>query len=105
MTAKMEAKTKNTYRISFKDLKEEFPSIKGDLEEMSVDEKTQEVVVDTITAFFEDEKIVIHKTIEVTSKPVFTVRDKNTGATASGATQQEAQELLNKLLNAQQEKK
>lgn len=99
----MKTTTFNTYVITFRDLREKFLEIKGDLVEMSFDDKNQSLVLDTTSAHYEDNQIIIHKEVVSTFKEIYRIKDKETNIIAEGPTEQEAKENLAKLLN--QEKK
>lgn len=90
----MEAKISNTYTITFRDLKDKFPEIKGDLVEMSLNEKSQSLIIDTTSAYYEDSKVVIHKEVVSILKDVYRIRDKGTNMVAEGSTEQEAKDRL-----------
>ena len=94
----MEIRTSNNYRITFEDLKEKFPEIKGDLIEMNFEDKTKTLIVDTTTAYYEDEKVIIHKEIVLNPKDKFIIKDKATGVTAEGSTEVEAKNKLNEMI-------
>ena len=101
----MEIRTSNNYRITFGDLKEKFPEIKGDLEEMNFDEKNKILVVDTTTAYYEDEKVIIHKEIVLNPKDKFIIKDKATGVIAEGFTEVEAETKLIEMIKDYTENK
>lgn len=99
----MEIKTSNKYVISFRDLKEKFPEIKGDLIEMTFDEKNRSLIVDTTSACFEDSKVIIHKEYTTIVKEVFRIKDKETNIIAEGASEKEARDKLQELMVAPKE--
>ena len=90
----MEIKTSNTYILTFEDLKRQFPDIDGDLVEISIDEKKNSIVVDTMSVYYEDSGVVINKEVVSSFKDVYRIRDKKTNAMAEGSTEQEARDKL-----------
>ena len=99
----METKTSNTYVLTFEDLKRQFPDIKGDLVELSVDEKNKTIVVDTKTAHYEDKDVVIHKENIIVTKNIFRIKDKATNIIAEGANETEARDKLQELISKSKE--